>query len=153
MKKNFLVVIFALVTSVVLAPSCSASIVLTNGSFESIGTQYSAVLGGIYAASGWTYNSGLNIQAASVSAGVEGTNPTGVTGSRFLRLVSDNPDPTNTGFIVQDLGTMVAGQTYTFTGDALGGSGTGIAWGATVKLTSDGSATPATTYATNTLSG
>ena len=48
----------------------------------------------------------------------------GVTGSRYPRLASDNPDPANTGFIVQNMGTMVAGETYTITGDLLGG----VAW-------------------------
>jgi hypothetical protein len=145
--------VFSLMTVLfVCTPNGNATIIVTNGGFESLGTLYSGALGGIYQAVGWTNNSGLNIQAASAGAGTEGTNPLGVTGNYYLRLASDCCDPGNTGFIVQDLGTMVAGQTYTFTGDALGGNGN-INWGAAVELTSDGSLTPATVYSTQTLSG
>ena len=132
------------------APNSSADIILTNGSFESTGADYGS---GLFAATGWINNSGLNIQASSAPAGFESTSPGGVTGSRYLRLVSDAPDPQNTGFIVQDLGTMVAGETYLFTGDVLGGFDTYGLFGATVELTSDGSLNPTTVYAAQFLSG
>lgn len=48
---------------------------------------------------------------------------------------------------------MIAGQTYIFTGTALGGESTNGAWGAIVELTSDGGAAPAIVYASQTLSG
>ena len=103
-------------------------------------------------ATGWTNESNLNIQASSVLAGVEGASAVGATGNRFLRLVSDNPDPQNTGFLVQNLGTMVAGETYVFQGDVLGGGGN-QQWGANVELASDGALAPATVYASDVLSG
>ena len=125
-----------------------AAVVLTNGSYETTGTRYTTALGGLYQASGWTNLSSLSIQASSMLAGQEGTPAAGATGSRILRLVSDNPHPANTGFIVQNLGTMVAGETYTLTADAFGGGSVGHLWGATAQLTSDASVTPATVYDT-----
>jgi PEP-CTERM motif len=133
-----------------VAPGARAGIILTNGNFAAEGTEYSAALGGIFAATGWTNQSSLNIQAAITAAGSEGT---AALTENYLRLASDNNGSNVNGFIVQDLGTMIAGQTYTFIGDALGGSSTNTTWGATVELTSDGSATPATVYATQVLSG
>ncbi len=129
-----------------------ASVALTNGSFESTGALYSSALGGLYEASGWTNLSGLNIQASSMPTGQEGTAGT-ADGSRVLRLVNDVGDqnPTNVGLIVQNLGSMVGGETYTFAADAFGGRGVNLAWGATAKFVNEGSATPAKTYASQTV--
>jgi len=131
-----------------------AAVALTNGSFESTGTLYSGALGGIYEASGWTNLSGLNIQASSMLAGQEGTAAT-ANGTRVLRLVNDVGDqnPVNVGRVAQNLGTMVSGETYTFAADAFGGAGTNIAWGATAKFVNEGTANPATTYASQTVDG
>jgi hypothetical protein len=131
----------------VCAPNGAASIALVNGLFNSTGTAYGA---GLYAAVGWTNNSDLDIQASIAPPGFEET-PSD-DGDNYLRLASDYPDPQNTGFIVQYLGTMVAGDTYEFTGDVLGGDGTDP-WGATIELTSDGSSDPATVYSSQILSG
>jgi hypothetical protein len=132
------------------AQNGTASIILTNGSFESTGASYGS---GLFDATGWTNNSALNIQASSAPGGFEATDAGGVTGSRYLRLASDAPDPQNTGFIVQNLGNMVAGETYMFTGDVLGGLDNDGLFGATVELTSDGSLNPTTVYDTQVLSG
>jgi hypothetical protein len=129
------------------APNGAAGIVLVNGLFNSTGTAYGS---GLFAAVGWTNNSALDIQASIAPAGSEDT-PSD-NGDNYLRLVSDFPDPENTGFIVQNLGTMVAGDTYEFTGDVLGGDGSDP-WGATIELTSDGSSDPATVYSSQILSG
>ena len=125
-----------------------AAVFLTNGSFEAIGALYDPALGGIYAAAGWTNLSGLNIQAASMQAGQEGTRSS-TTGSRILRLANDEGDlvPANVGRIAQNLGTMVAGETYTFKADAFGGSGIGLNWGATAKFVNAGIPAPSTVYA------
>jgi hypothetical protein len=138
---------FILLVLLLSAPNAAGSIVLVNGLFNSTGTAYGS---GLYAAVGWTNNSDLNIQASIAPAGFEDT-PSD-NGNNYLRLVSDYPDPENTGFIVQYLGTMVAGDTYEFTGDVLGGDGTDP-WGATIELTSDGSSDPATVYSSQILSG
>lgn len=135
------------------AGTARATIALTNGSFESTGALYNPALGGLYQASGWTNLSGLNIQASSMLGGQELTNPVGVTGTRILRLVSDNPHPGNTGMIVQNMGTMVAGETYTLTGDAFGGGSAGLSWGAMASLVSDGTGSPGTVYATQFVDG
>jgi len=146
-RKGFFFCMLLLVLGCV--PNSSANIILTNGSFESTVTPYGF---GLFDATGWTNNSGLIYQASSAPAGFEGTNVGGVTGSRYLRLISDAPDPQNTGFLVQDLGTMVAGETYMFTGDVLGGFDSFL-FGATVELTSDGSLNPTTIYGSLILSG
>ena len=131
----------------------NGAIVLTNGSFETTGALYNGALGGLYESSGWTNLSGLNIQASSMPAGQEGTAASGATGSRILRLVSDAPDPTNTGLIVQNLGTMVAGENYTFRADAFGGPGAGLNWGATAAFVNQGVASPSVTYASQFFDG
>src|ERR1051325_7879105 len=51
------------------------------------------------------------------------------------------------------MGTMVAGETYRFTGDVLGGFDDVGLYGATVELTSDGSHDPTTVYSKQVLSG
>lgn len=127
------------------ATEARATVVLTNGSFETV--TGSDLGSGIYLADGWVDTSALLLQAASAAAGFESTNITGIDGARFLRLASDNPDPQNTGSIYQDMGTMVAGLTYTITGTTLGGDAGALPWAATIRLASDGSASPTTVYA------
>lgn len=149
-------VIFFLSVLIVLAGpfSSRAAIILNNGSFESTGAQYDLALGGLFEATGWTNLSSLDIQASSMLAGLEGTSLLGATGARILRLASDEPDPLLTGFIGQNLGTMVAGETYTFTADALGAPGLGGSlWGATMQLTSDLGIIPAIVYDTDSVAG
>jgi len=119
-----------------LSTGAAAQVSLTNGSFEQVGQLYSPAIGGLFEASGWTNTSGLNIQASSALAGVEGTPAAAATGARFLRLVSDNPDPQNTGTIYQNLGTIVAGRAYTITGDAFGGDSINNLWGGLFSLSS-----------------
>jgi len=121
--------------------------ILTNGNFASEGASYGS---GLFATTGWTNESGLNIQASIAPSGFEDTSSD--DGSNYLRLVSDTANSQDIGFIVQDLGTMVAGDTYTFTGDDLGGLGV-LPWGATVELTSDGGLVPSTVYSSQILSG
>jgi hypothetical protein len=127
-----------------------ATVVLTNGGFET--TVGSNLGSGLYLASGWTDETGLATQAVSAPAGFAGTSVAGVTGSRFLRLASDPPDPQSTGIIAQDMGTMVAGTNYTITGTVFGGNGNQL-WGVIMRLGSDGTATPATLYASQSLIG
>ena len=137
-----------------LAIRAQGAILLTNGSFETVGSLYSPALGGIYAASAWTNLSGLTIQASSVPGAAEGTPPT-TTGSRILRLVNDegSSNPANVGRIAQKLGTMVTGETYTFNADAFGGLPIGVNWGATAKFVDQGVASPPSTYAAQTVNG
>jgi hypothetical protein len=130
-----------------VAPGARASIVLTNGDFATVGP---VIAPDISAAAGWTNNSIPAIEAGISATGFEAT---ANIGGNYLRLASDNNGLSQVGFIVQNLGTMIAGQTYTFTGTALGGASIGTTWGAMVELTSDGTATPATVYATQVLSG
>lgn len=153
-KKGFTTGALLIAVLSLLALPGRAAITVTNGSFEDTGTEYSAVLGGLYEATGWINLSALDIQASSALAGVEGTDSTFMTGSRFLRLASDAPTPDNQGAITQNLGTMTAGETYTFTADVFGGNPEGgQLWGATASFVSDGTFTPSTTYATQTVSG
>lgn len=126
-----------------------AAIVLTNGSFEAIGSQYSA---GMYQATGWTNLSGLNIQASSAVKGFENTNAAGATGDRILRLASDVTD-TNIGFIAQDMGTMVAGEVYRILGDVLGGFDGHLPWAATFRLASGMQVDPAVVFASQHIGG
>lgn len=123
----------ALVVGVV-ASSANGAILLQNGSSESTGASRGS---GLFQVSNWTNNSGLAIQASSAAAGFEAAAAGGASGARYLRLVYDNPDPSFTGFIVQNLGTMVAGETYTITGDLLGGRGVGLHFSLLAQLSSD----------------
>jgi hypothetical protein len=134
--------------------AATATMRLTNGSFEIVDVQYATALGGIYHPVGWTNLSGLNIQAASVLAGSEGTTAGGATGNRLLRLVSDVTAPANLGRIAQDLGTMVAGETYTFTADVLGGTplGSDGLWGATAAFVNQAVVNPGVVYASQVVS-
>jgi hypothetical protein len=141
---------FGALAVLLLAETASAAVILQNGSFEITGA---ALPSGLFQAANWTNNSGLPIQASSAPAGFEGTFGSAVTGSRYLRLASDNPDPGNTGFIVQNMGTMVAGETYTITGDLLGGSSAALSFSILAQLTSDGGLHPATVYASQTTAG
>lgn len=139
---------------IAFTPNSWCGILLTNGDFTQLGTEFSPALGGIYQATGWINESGLDLQAAITYTGTEGT-PSEGSPTTYLRLASDvsETNSNNLGFIVQDLGTMVAGQTYTFTATALGGESTNDSWGSVVELTSDGNADPATVYASQTISG
>ena len=137
------------ICALAFAAPAHSQVALTNGSFETIGA---SLVSGLYLATGWVDTSALSIQASSAPAGFEGTNAAAVTGARYLRLASDNPDPQNTGSISQDLGTMIAGLTYTITGDVLGGNGN-LPFGFIVDFASDGSTNPAVVYATQTISG
>lgn len=136
--KNIALVAVA-IASATISTGAVAQVALTNGGFEQTGEQYSTALGGLNAATGWTNTSNLNIQASSALSGVEGTAP--ATDARFLRLVSDSPDPQNTGSIFQRLGTVQTGVAYTLTGTALGGDSIGQGWGGIFTLSAqlDGS--------------
>ena len=134
-----------------LAGRAEAAVVLLNGSFE---TTTGANLGsGLFAAANWMNLSSLPIQASSAAAGFEFMSVAGATGARVLRLASDIPDPANTGFIVQNMGTMVAGQTYTITGDLLGGAGRANPFSVVARLASDSGLTPSTVYAAQITAG
>jgi hypothetical protein len=132
---------------------------LTNGSFEVTSTLYSPAIGGLALPVGWTNLSGLNYQASSMLKGAEGTAASGATGSRILRLVSDLTTLYNQGCIAQHLGAMLAGETYTLTADALGGTGDGSdnLWGATAAFVNEVAFNPGKFYAsqmvTNVLPG
>jgi len=141
---------FGVLAVLLLAETASAAVMLQNGSFEITGA---ALASGLFQAANWTNNSGLPIQASSAPAGFESTPNAAVTGSRYLRLASDHPDPMNTGFIVQNMGTMVAGETYTITGDLLGGAGAALSFSILAQLTSEGGLNPATVYASQTTAG
>jgi hypothetical protein len=141
---------FGVLAVLLLAETASAAVLLQNGSFESTGASLGS---GLFQAANWTNSSGLAIQASSAPAGSEGTLASAVTGSRYLRLASDNPDPSFTGFIVQNMGTMVAGETYRITGDLLGGAGAALSFSILAQLTSDGGLNPATVYASQTTAG
>ncbi len=70
----------------------------------------------------WRNLSGLDIQASSRLAGSEGTLASGATGNRMLRFATDLNDPSYVGRIAQQIGPMIAGETYTFQADVLGGA-------------------------------
>jgi hypothetical protein len=127
---------------------------LTNGTFDDTsGTRYSTVLGGLYSNPGWTNLSGNLSSAASMLQGQEGTAADAGEnrGNRVLRLTDDVDNPANLGILVQNLGTMVAGETYTFTADAYGGASARTTWGATASLTADQAGT--TVYAFQVVDG
>ena len=142
-----------------LAFQSQGAVTLTNGSFESTGTTYMGVLGGLDEASGWTNlteNSSLLIQASSALADYDfnpefTSEPGSATGSRYLRLASDGP-AYNRGVTAQSLGTMVAGETYTLRGDIFGGPSVGLSYGARISFAQQLSAT-STFYATQTVDG
>lgn len=132
MKKIALAI--AVIGAATVALPASAQLAVKNGSFEVTGVQYSPALGGLNEATDWVNTSALPIQASSALSGVEGTPP--AVGNRFLRLVSDNPNPQNTGSIYQLLGTIIAGQRYTITGTALGGDSINNLWGGLFSVAS-----------------
>lgn len=156
--KNCLYPIRALRGLTLLAVSASpahAAVSLTNGSFESIGTQYSAAIGGLNAATGW-----INLSATTdyQASSAQTSNPPNdefsstagtATGSRYLRLASDE---TNVGVLAQNMGTMTVGETYMITADIFGGPGT-VNYAATISLVNQVNATPTTTYSFQTVSG
>jgi hypothetical protein len=139
---------------VLIASQGHAAVTLNNGSFETTVTLYLAALGDLYEASGWTNLSPTtNFQASSAVAANppngEFTSAAGTaTGSRYLRLVNDVG---NQGILAQNLGTMVAGETYMITADIFGGAGVNVNYGATISLVNQVSATPSTTYASQTI--
>lgn len=144
-------ILFLLLAGFALGVPSQATVILQNGGFElTTGGDLGA---GLFLLQGWTNNSGLSAQASSAAIGFEGTNGALMTGSRFLRLASDNPDPLNTGFIVQNVGTMVAGETYSLLGDLFGGGSVGLLFAADVRFASDGAVLPTTTYAQITTTG
>jgi hypothetical protein len=141
---------FAASALALTASLTQAAVTLTNGSFETIGTQYNPAIGGLYAATGWTNLSPtINFQASSVlavrSSNAEFTSPAGTaTGFRYMRLVNDEGD---FGALAQNLGTMTTGITYTISADIFGGPSVGTTYGATISLVNMVSLTPTTTYA------
>lgn len=151
---RFARVVLSVVAVLAVASAARAdTILLTNGNFETTGTKYNDALEGLYEASGWTNLSGLNIQACSMLGGKEYL-PAATDGSRVLRLVSDGTTAANIGRIAQDLGTMAAGEKYTFTADALGGKGYGgLSWGATAAFVNQATDAPSVVYASQTVDG
>ncbi|MCX6872331.1 MAG: hypothetical protein NTW21_00755 [Verrucomicrobia bacterium] len=147
---------FALLAMVsAVGPALAAPITaVVNGSFEETAGVDKLDPYAIHNAAGWTdLTVGIPIQAGSTTAG----GPKGnydriaadqVTGSRYMRLVSDGL--TNYGGVAQNLGTMEAGKTYTLMADVLVGNEPGITPGRwSASLQSDIAAAP-TVYATAT---
>ena len=132
------------------------TVTLTNGSFETAGAISDAALGGLYDANGWiNLSPTTSIQASSAVAANppnnEFTSTAGTaTGNRYLRLVADGG---NVGVLAQNLGTMADGNTYTITADVFGGPSVGVLYAATISLVDQVSATPSTTYDSQTVSG
>lgn len=117
-----------------------------NGSFEQ--TRGSNA-NGVYEAANWVDASSAWFDATSAPSGFEQTNST--DGSGYLRIATDVG---YTALIYQNVGTMVAGQTYTLTGDVLGSSNNvGNIWGAKIDFASNGAASPTTVYATEQATG
>jgi len=114
---------------------------VVNGSFEQTTTP------GVWvAAASWTEVSGLDA-AYSLPTGTE--NIPATAGSRFLRLQTEG-----NGYIArvaQNLGAMVAGETYTFRADVIASTTYGP-YGATAAFVNEGTVAPTTTYATQTVS-
>jgi hypothetical protein len=97
------------------------------------------------AAASWTEVSGTDA-AYSLPTGTESIPAT--DGTRFLRLQTEG-----NGYIArvaQNLGTMVAGETYTFRADVIASTAYGD-YGATAAFVNEGTAAPVTTYATQTV--
>jgi hypothetical protein len=133
------------------AAPARGAIMLTNGGFETTGASYGSFsVGELFEAAGWVNLSGNPIQASSEATGfsfAEGVPNTFMTGSRFLRFASDLGAQ---GIIAQNLGTMVAGETYPVTANLFGGTGQGLTFVPSALLASDPSLTPTTTYASQT---
>ena len=113
---------------------------IRNGSFEETTTS------GVWvAAASWTEVSGTDA-AYSLPTGTESIPAT--DGTRFLRLQTEG-----NGYIArvaQNLGIMVAGETYTFRADVIASTAYGD-YGATAAFVNEGTAAPVTTYATQTV--
>jgi len=118
------------------APAAPVSGIL-NGSFEETTTPDNWV-----AAASWT---GLP-DALSLITGTESIPAT--DGTRFLRLQTE--DSGYTARVAQYLGTMVAGQTYTFRADVIASNAYGD-YGATAAFVKEGVEIPSTVYATQTV--
>ena len=101
--------------SVTITRQAPVGLSITDGSFENVAGPVGPI--GLQNLADWTQEStfetsGVNIQDASMPSG-EATD-----GARVLRLASDNPGtPAYVGAVYQNLGTFVAGDTYTFSGD------------------------------------
>lgn len=154
--------ISSLLLALNVAGSASAAVVLTNGSFESTGGLYLGALGGLNEPVGWTNltgNAGVLFQASSALASVafnpEFTSAAGsAAGARYLRLASDPGGPAIWGATAQNLGTMVAGETYTILADVFGGPGDGgRLYGARISLVNQVSQTPSNVYASQVVDG
>ncbi|MGB0992818.1 MAG: PEP-CTERM sorting domain-containing protein [Akkermansiaceae bacterium] len=93
-----------------------AAFTLTNGSFELTAGAGTTGIVGLEDPSGWTQENTIaaGIQNSSAISGFEGTTASQVTGSRYLRVVSDVAD--RGGVSQKLLGTLDAGN-YTLTGD------------------------------------
>ncbi|MCX6872842.1 MAG: Ig-like domain-containing protein [Verrucomicrobia bacterium] len=131
---------------------------LLNGSFEN--TTGGKLVGtyDIFTAANWT---NLTVGSATWDAG--STSPGGtngnfdaiatanLTGTRYLRLASDQVN-SGYGAVVQNLGTMAAGETYTVKADAFGGNGN-VNWSGKVELRSTGANSGGTVYASATAGG
>jgi MYXO-CTERM domain-containing protein len=126
------------------APS-RAAISLANGSFESIeGTTLipPAPQFDIFKPVSWdilTVGTPWNAGSSSVTGGTgnfDSIAAGSMTGARYLRLASDSAD-SGFGSVAQNLGTMIAGQTYTIRADAFGGNGN-IDWTGIVELRTTG---------------
>jgi hypothetical protein len=110
---------------------------ILNGSFEETTTPDNWV-----AAASWT---GL-LDALSLITGTESIPAT--DGTRFLRLQTE--DSGYIARVAQNLGTMVAGQTYTFRADVIASTAYGD-YGATAAFVDEGTVAPTTVYATQTV--
>lgn len=114
---------------------------IVNGSFEE-----TTVPGVWVPAASWTEVSGTDA-AYSLPTGTE--NIPATDGTRFLRLQTEG-----NGYIArvaQNLGVMVAGETYTFRADVIASTTYGP-YGATAAFVNEGTVAPTTTYATQTVS-
>jgi hypothetical protein len=118
-----------------------------NGSFEQIGALLLDANGGIYQPTGWiNLSDGLLFQAGSQLSGQE--EMTATDGARLLRLAYDTT--AYVGRTAPYLGTMVEGQTYSFTADALTTTNFGP-WSATAAFVNEAMAAPSTFYQSQTL--
>ena len=142
-----------------VGPTCEgvpAPCALVNGSFESLGTEYSVVVpfvySGLYSTPGWTNLSGNAIQASSMAAGNEGIQAA-TDGVNVLRLAADTSgdasfDARNRGAIAQQVtASMQSGRTYVLRADALGSGISSVPFGAIAFFTSEPSLTPSKVYA------
>jgi hypothetical protein len=162
MKLNFIALPAVAASLLALTGTAGAAVSLTNGSFETTGALTLNALGGIFEAAGWTNltgNAGVLFQAGSAVAanppnGEFTSAPGTATGSRYLRLAADPGGSAIWGKTAQNLGTMTVGETYTIKADIFAGPGDGgQLYGAKISLVNQVSATPTTTFNTQTVDG